>query len=247
MNDYKTMRFVDRVGGNYLYRGGAPILDDGTYDKDLPTALRNADKSIQLPPRFYLVIICLLHPNADDDPTLIAELNYFSDKKQGHQDIGEVHFWDTLGTDRCYFTTPEKERGPLLRSLAQWFGEPLLWRVATLRQWLETGQTPYKPKPVTDLPCVFYVHCSGGCDRTGEMIGAYRLRYNGLSWTQMWNEQPCGRPMGCGNYRALQWYAYWLNETLGFKLSGMGEEGGCYDGDSRSVKRLCSPILHPRA
>jgi hypothetical protein len=80
MNDYKTMRFVDRVGNNYLFRGGAPIAN-GAFDTDLPTALRNADKSIQLPPQFYLVVICLLHPNADDDPSLIAELNYFKDHK----------------------------------------------------------------------------------------------------------------------------------------------------------------------
>jgi hypothetical protein len=234
MNDYKTMRFVDRVGDNYLFRGGAPIAN-GVFDTDLPTALRNADKSIQLPPQFYLVVICLLHPNADDDPSLIAELNYFKD----HKLEGEAHFWDTLGTDRCYFSTPSYQRGAMLKWVDQWFAEPLIWNVAMLRQWLETSQTPYKPPEVSGLPCVFYVHCSGGCDRTGEMIGGYRLRYNGYSWMQMWSEQPCGRPMGCGNYRALQWYAAWLNENYGFTLSGMGEDGGCFD--NNQVHKPCSP------
>ena len=74
------------------------------------------------------------------------------------------------------------------------------------------------------------------------MIGAYRLRYNGRSWAQMWSEQPCGRPMGCGNYRALQWYAFWLNETYGLRLSDIGEDSGCYDGNSRKVLKLCSPL-----
>jgi hypothetical protein len=52
--------------------------------------------------------------------------------------------------------------------------------------------------------------------------------------------------MGCGNYRALQWYAFWLNETCGLKLSGIGEEGGpaggCYDGNTSKVLKLCSPL-----
>jgi len=48
------------------------------------------------------------------------------------------------------------------------------------------------------------------------------------------------------NYRALQWYAFWLNETFGLKLSGIGEEGGpangCYDGNTSKVLKLCSPL-----
>jgi hypothetical protein len=57
----------------------------------------------------------------------------------------------------------------------------------------------------------------------------------------MWSEQPCGRPMGCGNYRALQWYAMWLNENYGFTLSGIGEDGGCFD--NNQVHKPCSPLL----
>jgi hypothetical protein len=28
--------------------------------------------------------------------------------------------------------------------------------------------------------------------------------------------------MGCGNYRALQWCAYWFNATLGYKITVIG-------------------------
>jgi hypothetical protein len=237
MAEYGSLRFVDKVGNNLLFRGGAPIAN-GTFDKELPAKLKNAYLPLPLPPQFYLVVICLLHPNADDSPSIEHELDYFRDNPFA----GEAHLWDTLGTDRCYFTTAPDERERLVKSLEQWLGDPLIWRVATLRQWLESSQTPYKPKAVIDLPCVFYVHCSGGCDRTGEMIGAYRLRYNGRSWADMWGEQPCGRPMGCGNYRALQWYAFWLNENYGLKISDIGEDSGCYDGNSSKVLKLCSPL-----
>lgn len=83
-----------------------------------------------------------------------------------------------------------------------------------------------------------YVHCDGGCDRTGEMIGAYRPRYMNDAWSQVWGDQPCGRPLGCDNYRALQWYAFWLNQTQGFKLNYIGVDGGCTD---QVIHRICAP------
>jgi hypothetical protein len=125
--------------------------------------------------------------------------------------------------------------------------DPLIWRVATLRSWLEDPSTlPIQPLPQPAQPLVVYVHCSGGCDRTGEMIGAYRLRYMPSSWTMadawlnMCKEHPCDLPMGCNNYRAVQWYAFWLNQTLGFSLTGIGEnDGGC--NDAGVVRSVCSP------
>jgi hypothetical protein len=41
MAEYGSLRYVDKVGNNLLFRGGAPI-EDGTFDKDLPAKLKNA-------------------------------------------------------------------------------------------------------------------------------------------------------------------------------------------------------------
>ena len=238
--DTGSLRFVDKVGQNLLFRGGKPITN-GAFDLALKAALAKAYDG--MPAQYYLVVICLLHTNSDDSPDIAAELQYF----ENSSGEGEIHLWDTLGTELCCFDRAPAERHRLVKTLDQWLGDPLIWRVATLRQWLETSQLPFQPQPnpQPDLPCVFNVHCSGGCDRTGELIGAYRLRYMGASWLDMWGEQPCGRPMGCSNYRALQWYAFWLNETFGFAISSIGEDGGCLDGNA--VDRPCSPILQPAA
>jgi hypothetical protein len=48
----------------------------------------------------------------------------------------------------------------------------------------------------------------------------------------------CGRPLGCNNYRALQWYAFWLNQTQGFKLNYIGVDGGCTD---KVIHGICAP------
>jgi hypothetical protein len=243
MADYGSLRFVDKVGKNFLFRGGAPVSQkpDGTYmfDDGLFTALSKAPNlPTPLPSSYYTVIMCLLQPPGDDQ-VIAAERTHFSDNPA----VGQFNLWATNGTPRCYFHVQDPlEREFLLRTMEEWLDDPLIWRVATLRRWLETSQLPV---PVPDKPLVFYVHCSGGCDRTGEMIGGYRLRCMDYSWLSMWQEQPCNfqgqpRPMGCNNYRALQWYAYWLNATLGFSLSGMGE-GGCYD--PGIIHRPCSPLV----
>lgn len=232
MGKYTTLRYVDNVGANFLFRGGMPLADDGTFDyAGLTAAIDQSPSPVPLPSSYYLVDISLLHPNETTE--IAAELTFFWNGSPS----GQLNLWDTNGTPRCYFQTDPIERDYLVTTLDQWLDDPLIWRVATLRKWLETSQLP-APAPA-GMPIVFYVHCDGGCDRTAELIGAYRLRYMGDSWAAMWEDQPCGRPLGCNNYRALQWYALWLNATLGFHLSGIGEDSGCYD--PGVTHRVCSP------
>jgi protein tyrosine phosphatase len=50
---------------------------------------------------------------------------------------------------------------------------------------------------------VIYVHCTSGCDRTGELAGAYRMRYHNQTWEQVNQENTsiCSRGMGCGKLK----------------------------------------------
>jgi hypothetical protein len=50
-----------------------------------------------------------------------------------------------------------------------------------------------------------------GSDRTGELMGAWNLHYNHLTWreTLAVNTAIAQRPMGCRNYLAMQWYCLW--------------------------------------
>ncbi len=67
-------------------------------------------------------------------------------------------------------------------------------------------------------PVVIYVHCFGGCDRTGELIGSYK------SWEEMNSlNKGCCRIDGktgetiyaAENCDALRWYGPWLNLNFG--------------------------------
>lgn len=254
--DYTTLQFVDQVGSNFLFRGGSPIYHQdppkpyNSYMYDyagLKDALQKAHPA--LPSAFYLVDVSLLYDDqGNDGKELVAERQFFSDNPAA----GQLVSWPIWGTPRCYFQIRQKgatECDRLVRTLEDWLPDRLIRRTEMLRNMLETSWlpqvTPYDAQ--NNLPpCVFYVHCDGGCDRTGEVIGAYRLR-TGYSWSKMWSEQPCqfntkSRPMGCNNYRALQWYAYWLNLTLGFNLTGMGDEtGACFDWPPNKQPKIWNP------
>ncbi|HEX4410721.1 MAG TPA: hypothetical protein VH206_18275 [Xanthobacteraceae bacterium] len=245
---YETLRFVDQVGKNYLIRGGSPVSDGG-FDYDglmdvilklpqFPKGLKSSD--------FYLVDINLQHANETD--SLIAEISFLKWNNQTPNPFGQLVLWDTLGTPKCYWQTEPWERARLVATLDEWLPDPLNWRVVTLRSWLENpGMLPLQPLPDPNKPIIVYVHCSGGCDRTSEMIGAYRLRYMPAAWTMgdawisMYDEHPCTLPMGCNNYMATQWYAFWLNETRGYSIGGIGIDGGC--NNAGTLDRLCFPDM----
>ena len=245
---YASVRYVDRVGPNFLFRGGETLTTDPYTHQQVfdfvglhgaMQAAPNWPPGMLLPASYYLVVINLEH--SDEKTNLVAEIGSFAD----HKNKGQLHLWDTNGTAQCYFETAPEQRDILTLNLAQWLPDPLIWRVATLRNWLEGTPLP-TPAPA-GMPLVIYVHCDGGCDRTSEMIGAYRLRHMPPSWTMqtawlnMYNEHPCTLPMGCNNYRAVQWYAYWLNRTQGFSLTGIGDDGGCNNAGTQ--QRMCSPLL----
>jgi hypothetical protein len=243
---YDTVRFVDLVGGNFLFRGGEtitadPNTGDAVFDyQGLKAAMANAPNLPRpLPPSYYLVVINLEHP--DERQNLTAEIAYFAYNKQQ----GQLHLWDTNGTAQCYYRTDPEQRDVLAANLEQWLPDPLIWRVATVRNWLEGTPLPTPAPPA--MPIIIYVHCDGGCDRTSELIGAYRLRHMPQGWTMqtawmnMYNEHPCTLPMGCNNYMAVQWYAFWLNRMQGYALTGIGDDGGCNDAGTQRKK--CSPLL----
>ncbi|HTZ40490.1 MAG TPA: hypothetical protein VMB77_10045 [Syntrophales bacterium] len=221
-----NVQYVDAVGTNFLFRGERPLTGDGTTSAAFNLdGLRNAisDQAAQsgvvLPPSYTLVIISLLWIDDIQNPTqaaaergfLIAEFSFF----QSNPQLGLVHSWTTRGTklsplDPALSST---DRDYLAMNLDSWLIDPLVLRVNTLRSWLENPS----PLGITG-PAVFYVHCYGGCDRTGELIGSYAMRHMNKSWEEMnlLNKERCrpGTPYNPDNCNALRWYGLWLNLTV---------------------------------
>jgi len=75
--------------------------------------------------------------------------------------------------------------------------------VAALRSMVETKQ---------ENPVAIVVHCTAGCDRTGELIGAYTNQYLEPNVTRMYAMDQCqpGRYPNYWSTGALEWYCYYL-------------------------------------
>ena len=217
-----NVHYIDAVGQNLLFRGGLPQYGTpAVFNYDgLKLALTNAGKraGIKVPDAFYLFDINLLNiENPSDAQRILTEQDFFRAKPG----LGRIQVWGINGIG-LHVNDPALagKREYLARNLESWLNDRLASRVETLRGWLESSPSTFTGN--RNLPVVFYIHCVAGCDRTGELSGAYYLRYMGKSWEEVnvLNRSMCrhNRPFGCKNYRALQWYCLWLNLKRGFSL-----------------------------
>jgi hypothetical protein len=212
-----NVHFVDACESNLLFRGAQPLIQTGpgTYDfncKGLKCALEAAaaDAGFAMPRDYRIIDINLMQcSNADEIAKILTERNFFRD----NPDLGSFLWWDTSGTGICPASDPWNgpEAQPYCSiELDNWLGDQLVRHTVALRSMLMADGPP----------TVIFVHCYGGDDRTGERMGAYYLRYMNRSWaeTNEINTRFAGQAIGCNNYRALLWYAYYLNLALGYEL-----------------------------
>ena len=241
-----NVHYVDSKDSNFLFRGASPLNEKFPlkfdYD-DLTQAMKNATPpGMRFPEKFFLIDINLLQSENSGDGTnpgdidrIVAEYLFF----KNNPSLGAIYVWGMRGTG-IKATDPALagSRDYLARHLDDWLNDELVKRVQSLRDWLETGAIGYSTPKKTNEPVVIYMHCYGGCDRTGELSGAYYLRYLHKSWQEVndINREMCGRPFGCNNYRAVQWYCCWLSlPEQGFKLNWW-EDYGCTGLDRNPCK-----------
>jgi hypothetical protein len=222
-----NVRYVDSSGKNFLFRGAHPALERNgnppAFDEEaLRTAIRNAsiEAGKELPASYTLVDISLLWPDNPQDNNreraiLNAEDAFFSSSPGA----GRLRMWPMHGTGLDPADpSVAAHREYLAEHLDEWLPDPLIERVGTVRKYLEDPAAEGLSGPV-----VVYVHCYGGCDRTGELIGAYSLRYLNMTWEEARdaNGRRCrpDRAYDEANCNALQWYGLWLNRTYGRPLN----------------------------
>lgn len=210
---------------NYLFRGGAPNFNPGNLSYNYPGLIYSIEQAanmvnLSLPTNYRILDLNLLNfQTAGDFRETVAAYQFWQDNPQ----LGSLLYWETWGTsdnisDPVWQTPPNKEQMVFQQWLwsqaSQWLEDHIVQRVEQLKQMLTT---------IADdgVTTIIYGHCDCGCDRTGQMFGAYYMRWLGMSWEQMnaLNGRIAGRPYGCEHYRMLQFYCLYLNEQFNSNLN----------------------------
>ena len=161
--------------GNFLFRGNMPTNDTGfAYDQLFGLmAERAGNASLTLPANAYMHVISL--NNIADGKDFSHEKAWW--KQSSSAQLGELTLWP-LGLAGILppksFSDGEKKR-----QMASENASNSVWKVDNIPSHVRTLNVLMEQQGPSARPRIIYVHCTAGCDRTGELIGAYRLT-NGL-------------------------------------------------------------------
>ena len=196
---------VDQNGRNLFFRGADPVINGTDFAIDMLTQrMREAAQArgVNFPNQFHLVDISLL---GVEQGTIEIERRFFRDNPSRGQFINIPIFGLVPEGLSRYLNG----LATLINDFTRLGGDSIAEdrrAISTIRRQLtRTDQS---------MPIVVYVHCIAGCDRTGEIIAEYRLRFNrNLTLTQAvnMNNNECGRPQALGNFQAV---ARYCNQVL---------------------------------
>jgi hypothetical protein len=226
---------------NLLVRSNMPV-NESTFDIDGLVAgiekRASALGGVRIGQPLYLRIVSL---NNDFDKHFNLEKEFW--RKPANAKHGSFTNWPLgLAGIEPPGSLPPAERRELLNSTV-WAVDKLPTRTAALRQMLVDPAASEPPTPA-GRSTVVVVHCTAGCDRTGEVIGAYRTTFGGLGAdgsdmtdlgmkpTYALDTSECGRSPNYWSTTALEWWCFELlyNRGLG--------RGNCSD------FAVCQPLQH---
>jgi hypothetical protein len=227
--DYNRFHCVTKneETGNYLFRSNMPLAvnatgvalaeDFGYEDIKQFVASRGVEECGSAPDDFYLIEVTLNNA-LDDTQGLVAVRAWHSWPE--NMDNGRIVEWP-LGVAGIIppDQVPEDKWANISESM--FVVDQLPQRVAALETLLATKA----PSWAEGKPLVIMVHCSAGCDRTGEVIGAFRLsHYNNpqMSAADMYalDVSECTRAPNYYSTHALEWYCILLQSQ---GVQGLGD------------------------
>ena len=197
----ERVHLVDNVNGVLLFRTNVPVnlptgsrrQADGVFAyNDLINFMRqrSAEQNVVFPQNPVLVDISLL-TSIIDAPTLDIEIQFFADNPHLGRFINQPIFGALL--------SPNDLPSAIANEIARLEDvDNLQTRISNLRRMMENAS------PNT----VFFAHCIGGADRTGEYIGAYSLRYLNMTFDEYiaLDVSQIGRPPASNTQNGIRWY-----------------------------------------
>jgi hypothetical protein len=209
---YHRMHVIDynEKSQQYLFRGNFPF-DSKSKEFDYNTLVdflkKKAieERNVTLPSQFRIVDITLLQ-DLINRSELKVEREFF----QKNPTLGHVKHWTIIGHPLNASSLSSSTRKKMALFTPDWdIEDDLINRVEQLYQWIHNS--------TTSEPTVYYIHCSAGVDRTGELSGAYYMKYLNWSFNQavQFDYQVEPRPINSWNQNAMNWYCWWMYYTIG--------------------------------
>eukprot|EP01138_Halocafeteria_seosinensis_P007391 gb/GECG01007556.1/.p1 GENE.gb/GECG01007556.1/~~gb/GECG01007556.1/.p1 ORF type:complete len:255 (+),score=23.81 gb/GECG01007556.1/:1-765(+) len=211
--DYKRVHVVDKSqdNRNWLFRGNFPSTHgpNGSYVYGYDVLLQYLHKRAldegghSLPSNFELEVISF--DNVFNIPWYWMEVEYF--KK--HPGAGNLTLWPIVGAVLPPQYVDNQTRKSIVDDPSLLFSiDKLPSRIRVVHDWVHT---------VHDVPKVIFWHCDAGCDRTGEVSGAYYVRYQGYNISAALDRdvKDCGREPSYFSRGMLGWYCLYYENTTG--------------------------------
>ena len=217
---------VEALNQNVLFRSNMPVLRDAAgrpyfAHTELLAMMKQRGAGqcgVELPDDVYLTVVSL--NNILETGDFEAEKAFWGD--EANAVYGEFVNWP-LGFHGASVSpiAPDDftadERRELSRS-AVWQIDDVPTQIGQLRAWLtEAPRADGRPR-------VVLVHCTAGCDRTGQIIGSYMMQYlPGETAVSAYAADvvACGRPPCYHQTKGMQWYCHYLTEHV-FKDGRLG-------------------------
>eukprot|EP01111_Echinosteliopsis_oligospora_P008013 TRINITY_DN2340_c0_g1_i1.p1 TRINITY_DN2340_c0_g1~~TRINITY_DN2340_c0_g1_i1.p1 ORF type:complete len:250 (+),score=53.43 TRINITY_DN2340_c0_g1_i1:100-849(+) len=208
----KHVHFVDH-NVNYLFRGGNPDHDDA-FDYDYLVGrmaeVAKSEGDIDLPSEFYLIDINLLDPNVSTELKHIEEEEKFF---TSNATAGEFIHYKIVGETTTPFDVGSDKLPSLAASFDSWSADKLPSFVEDIHNLLTSTNH--------SLPLSLYIHCECGCDRTGEVSGAYYMTYLNMTLYEAHelDKTIAKREIETVNLNALEWYCFYLKYAKNYPLT----------------------------
>ena len=225
--DYTRVHLVDHdaATGNLLFRGNMPTNSSHVFIIDTLLSYlkkRAKEASVPFPAAGEFLLYDISLNNDFDGKDFKGERDFWKDPST--KSLGQFINWP-LGL--AGIVPPKlfpKSKIPTMANGSVWKLDQIPSRVQQIRNWLTTPLTTPNKKVV-----VQYVHCTAGCDRTGEVIGSYRMRYNNNDVIDMYSKDvaECGRPPNYWSTTALEWFCEYITNNPTF---GLGPKVGDCEG-----------------
>lgn len=212
--DAQSSRGSGYASNSFLFRGNAPLVNSPStgepvfaYDEVLNyTRTRVAEANGTFPANNSLVYLVDITFENVFDKFFENEALFWANATNA--DKGKYLHWELLGAVEWATGMTTAEQDAMIQAGTVWKEDQVPVRIQLVRDMLLNGP----PSGYDAL--VVYVHCAGGCDRTGEFVGSYRMNFfhtAQLAPIYAQDVQECGRAPDYFASGALGWFCLTWN------------------------------------